>query len=735
MASAGSACTAPAAYDTYTSGASTNSNLAEPPREGHYGRVDYTYLNNLLEPGLNPHAGILPNTSRSYIQNTYLGGSSVHMDLSILDSETHNDGRVIEEIRSSSGEGLRRNATPLHDMIMKRDAAVDMDSEVGSSRRSDERSPKKSRKNISRESDDEGASKKARGRPRVDTRDETAADIPLQRRRTQIRLAQRAYRLRKETTISSLKERVSELQSAIDGVNQSFLKFNDNAMSSGIIQARPDLARDLRETTEQFLKLARMANSDQNHDFDEEMEEIGGPNQEEAVGVKPKASPRHGKATPSGRVPQAPEKPKPDPWGYRVVYGEQPLNENGKRPSESSPSPELQHAASRRGWENIDADASRSPISSPSEGRFDPDHTLQQYRAEIPSPGRVFASQQIAPPMPWTFSPQETTFARRLHRAAIERGYHLLLSPDSPPDEITRVFQFCSTWSDRDKTLQRLREMLGKSDKECLEFWQSPLLHIGGAGLHYPRKDGLGNTRGLTDLTVPVRPIGPMALANTANAREKGLTPESYLSAFGFDGEWLDCYDVENYLREKGVVFADDSSFIKVGSPDPFEIVSAETPPTPGFSGNSSGSSNANSHPSPAEQSMSYNSSDDFSFPDVLFPDSVVDPFITSLAPENDSYFAANVEKPLRNDNAIYPPKSHGQGLDSFGFSTGMQPNVTSIPHILNNNNNNTVVPKKPGGSKGIVNIDLATLVEGRAPGFRKAEVNEAVRTAAIALW
>jgi hypothetical protein len=177
MASAASACASATAYDTYINGAPANSNLAESPREGQYGRADYTYLNNLLQPSLNPHAGVLPNTSRSYIQNTYLGGSSAHMDLSILDSETHNDGRVIEEIRSSSGAGSRRNATPLHDMAMKRDAAADVGSEVGSSKQS-ERSSKKSRKN-SHESDDEGTGKKARGRPRVDTTDETAADVSL----------------------------------------------------------------------------------------------------------------------------------------------------------------------------------------------------------------------------------------------------------------------------------------------------------------------------------------------------------------------------------------------------------------------------------------------------------------------------------------------------------------------------------------------------------------------------
>ncbi|KAI9785915.1 MAG: hypothetical protein M1839_008181 [Geoglossum umbratile] len=696
-------------YNTYINGAPANSNQPEAPQEGRYGREGYAYLNTLLQPSLNPHAGVLPNTSRSYMQNTFLGGTNVHnvhMDLSILDSETHSDGRVIEEIRSSSGAGARRNATG---MVTKRDAVVDVDSGVGSSKQSDGRSRKKPRAN-SHGSDGEGTGKKARGRPRVDTRDETAAD----RRRTQIRLAQRAYRLRKETTISSLKERVTELQSAIEGMNKSFLRFGDNAMSSGIMQERPDLVRDLREATEQFLMLARIANLDQENDFDEETEEGDGQDQENVVEDKPKTSSRRGTAKQSGQMPPAPEGPKPDPWGYRVVQGEQPLNRNGKRPSEPS-SPEFQHDAPRRGWES--ASASRSPIPTTSEGTFGPVQTLQQYHAEIPSPDRyhdAFVSQQIAPPIPWTFSSQETTFARYLHRAAIERGYYLLLSPDSPPDEINRVFQFCFTWSDRNETLQRLRGMLSASTKECLEFWQAPLTHIGGAGLRYPRKDALGNTKGLTGVTSPVRPVGPMALANTVYAREKGLTPESILGFVGLEGEWFDCYDVESYLREKGVVLAGDSSFIEVeiGSQDPFDVVSVEPPPSPGLSGGSSGSSNANSYSSPSEHSMSFNNNDGFNFPDdILFPDVVTaNQFTTGLTPGNDSYFAPDVEKPLRGDDNIHPPKGYGHGLDSFGFITGMQPNVTSIPHILNNN---AAALKELSGRKRLVRIDIPTLVEG----------------------
>ncbi|OMP82377.1 hypothetical protein BK809_0006687 [Diplodia seriata] len=115
--------------------------------------------------------------------------------------------------------------------------------------------------------------KKQRGRPKVDTQDETAAD----RRRTQIRLAQRAYRQRKEMTISSLQKQVEQLQSVIDGMNNSFLHFNDQAMASDIFALRPHLASELRSTTEAFVNLSKTAKTVEAEDEREDSQEASDP--------------------------------------------------------------------------------------------------------------------------------------------------------------------------------------------------------------------------------------------------------------------------------------------------------------------------------------------------------------------------------------------------------------------------------------------------------------------------
>ncbi|KAH7012333.1 hypothetical protein B0J12DRAFT_705998 [Macrophomina phaseolina] len=120
-------------------------------------------------------------------------------------------------------------------------------------------------------------SKKQRGRPQVDTQDKTASD----RRRTQIRLAQRAYRRRKDSTISSLQKQVERLQAVIDNMNSSFLRFNDQAMASGIFALHPSLAYELKQATETFVNLAKTAKTVATEDEGEDSQEGSEPSAEQ----------------------------------------------------------------------------------------------------------------------------------------------------------------------------------------------------------------------------------------------------------------------------------------------------------------------------------------------------------------------------------------------------------------------------------------------------------------------
>jgi hypothetical protein len=163
----------------------------------------------------------------------------------------------------------------------------------------------------------EDGAKKARGRPRVDAQDATAADVSglvlrlccaaakdcscvacvrddpcesscccrlllslssseggklttTQRRRTQIRLAQRAYRQRKETTISSLVNQSTHLHSIIEQMHKTFMSFNESALKSSLVQFSPALARELQHATETFTSLAKTASESKGSDDEQD---------------------------------------------------------------------------------------------------------------------------------------------------------------------------------------------------------------------------------------------------------------------------------------------------------------------------------------------------------------------------------------------------------------------------------------------------------------------------------
>ena len=80
-----------------------------------------------------------------------------------------------------------------------------------------------------------------------------------QRRRTQIRLAQRAYRNRKETAIQTLEKKVSSLQDSNEEMSRAFMSLYDAAVAQGLLVSAPSFGRELQATTERFVALARRA--------------------------------------------------------------------------------------------------------------------------------------------------------------------------------------------------------------------------------------------------------------------------------------------------------------------------------------------------------------------------------------------------------------------------------------------------------------------------------------------
>ncbi|KAE8381150.1 hypothetical protein BDV26DRAFT_289648 [Aspergillus bertholletiae] len=118
----------------------------------------------------------------------------------------------------------------------------------------------KTTKRQSNESTGAPASKK-RGRPRK-TMDTRMGEDPEERRRMQIRLAQRAYRSRKEANITSLKGRISQLEATLEKMSSAVVSFSDSLVQSGALSSHPDIASHLRDTVQTCLALAKEASKD-----------------------------------------------------------------------------------------------------------------------------------------------------------------------------------------------------------------------------------------------------------------------------------------------------------------------------------------------------------------------------------------------------------------------------------------------------------------------------------------
>ncbi|KAJ5616745.1 hypothetical protein N7537_001859 [Penicillium hordei] len=97
-----------------------------------------------------------------------------------------------------------------------------------------------------------------RGRPRTVTNEQ---EVP-ERRRKQLRLAQQAYRKRKETTIGNLQNRVHELETGIEDISQSFLSFSSLLIEEQLLSQYPHIASALQNITQQCVSLAKAGSDD-----------------------------------------------------------------------------------------------------------------------------------------------------------------------------------------------------------------------------------------------------------------------------------------------------------------------------------------------------------------------------------------------------------------------------------------------------------------------------------------
>ncbi|KAK8208328.1 hypothetical protein HDK77DRAFT_512049 [Phyllosticta capitalensis] len=451
---------------------------------------------------------------------------------------------------------------------------------------------KKRARNVATTSDAPSSkSKKQRGRPKVDTQDETAAD----RRRTQIRLAQRAYRQRKETTINSLQHQVEHLQSVIDGMHNSFLQFNNQVRASDIASLRPDLASELQQTTQalnQLVQTAKVAGEEhgESEDADTPARSQENPRPERVVANLSSRSYEDMMPPQRRRIDDsvAQQNALYQQLGMGYLLAEDSLGMNLGSSAESYPNVDLNPIPpSTLALRSVTGTASAEPslvhsssgpafpgssalqIPGPSNTRRSVAPDSHGYGNSPSSPQLTFSPALTTSPeiqLPYTYSFQETTFARRLQRACLERGFHLLSTSQLRPGAFQRVFRICRHYATRDEIQRQFRALLQQSVLEPIEFLNSPFVHLGGAGTHYPQRDNSGNfVPRKTDWNV--RRIGPWATKVELDQIRAGMHPQLNWSREleedlrQYEGEWFDSHDVEGYLEELGIRIDAQASF------------------------------------------------------------------------------------------------------------------------------------------------------------------------------
>ncbi|KAH8692436.1 hypothetical protein BGW36DRAFT_387634 [Talaromyces proteolyticus] len=365
-------------------------------------------------------------------------------------------------------------------------------------------------------------SSRKRGRPRLLTKDENAAE----RRRTQIRLAQRAYRSRKEATISSLNGRVAELDAAIEDVHRSLASFQEGVVASELLEPRSDLLYNLREISEKTAALIQLSKGEA---FSES-------------GSSRASEPREAYMP---MIENSNEHLISDLIEYNAA------DEISLATEKNSIFPKRARLSNQQDqdmFENIHA-----PVNA------------KQPHSSIPKPTYRLPTPNLHQPQPpSTFSFHENTFARRLRRNCWEYGYRLLVDSATEPEELSRVFQFSFGVTNRKMLIGRFQRALAMSGDAIEHHSSSPPFYIGGAGTHYTQKLQQGDPMSPSLNIYPISKFsGPWPFQFAETPHEE-TSIDGLLMATGFDGEWFDSNDVEGFLREKGIFIDARSSIVGI---------------------------------------------------------------------------------------------------------------------------------------------------------------------------
>ncbi|KAJ2976875.1 hypothetical protein NUW58_g7978 [Xylaria curta] len=369
--------------------------------------------------------------------------------------------------------------------------------------------------------------KRARGRPRLETGDHQ--DMK-ERRKEQIRLAQRAYRNRKETAITDLEAKVTALEASNAETNATFQSLIVDYVDKNPISAQdPELRRRIQQfqatLAQRCSDVAGTKSDEATSDDKQPANRASQPNQPELgaqLVVNGTTSPitQESQQLLGGLIVTH------EPQSYAV--GQELVQTHGSSLEDASYT-----YVKMPNFENASFGFNMSFSDSPMQAQW----SFQQWESL---------------PMPASGAFLERTFSRKLHRRTTEKAAKLLAMENPPWNTMHRVFGFVFNYATTENIRQRIDKVLSRGADEDLNAYSQPFHQIGGSGTHFASNAKTASYPGGAPFQSNGFGMGPFNERTTA-VRDELLDALQRTNLPGWQGEWYDSYEVEQFLAQKSI--------------------------------------------------------------------------------------------------------------------------------------------------------------------------------------
>ena len=354
------------------------------------------------------------------------------------------------------------------------------------------------------------------------------------------------------------------MQQKINEMNQVFVEFKDRALSSGITSLHPAIGEDLRAVTQRLVKLSRA----DEHGL--RTEDCPGERQSTNSSTATVIESPEVKISQSVSLPDSVSQSTDVPttitaWGYQVSLepSAKPHNNDAER---------FELTSKREyGSDTLGEKLPGNIIDNP-QGRVGFPESFIYTSTWNAEADRSLTSD-------YTYSFQESTFARRLLRSAYERASRLMSNPEANKQEIRRVLRYSLCLGTMEDIKARVDHTVRRTKRESLENWKVPAFHVGGAGLHYPRLPMDGEATPPESWANAHSPRPFHRVPSDTPVRDEDY-PNRLVELANIEGEWLDSSDVEQYLKKKGLHLDGHSSIAEIEVDDPVPGLVSDFPAT-----------------------------------------------------------------------------------------------------------------------------------------------------------